>query len=116
MRLFLKEIVDRTAVTRNKAFELPICAQDPAEQQIAAAGWLSINGVIGAHNGTHPRLHDRLAECWQIRLPKVMRRKVHVESVTITLRSGVNGKVLGRCDDAIVSRVGTLQPAHELIL
>ena len=66
MSILLEKIVDRTTVACNEAFELPICAQNLAEQQIAAAGWLAIDGVVGAHDGTRLRVHDRLAEGWQI--------------------------------------------------
>ena len=48
MAVLLREVIDSIAIGGDKALKAPVLAQDVVEKQIARAGGLAVNGIVGA--------------------------------------------------------------------
>ena len=76
-RLFvaLVDVDNRAAVGDYEALESPRVAEVLLEQHLVGAGRPAVDGVVGAHDGLHMALGDGGAECGQICLFEIARRR-----------------------------------------
>src|ERR1051325_5908801 len=107
-------VTDRPAVGHDIPGEMPFAPQDLLEQQVAAAGGLAVDAVVGAHQRVGAAFPDRHLEVRQIALAQVALAHLGVELVPLGLRARVDGEVLHRCDGLQVAGIVALEPADEL--
>src|ERR1700758_4178181 len=88
-------------------------AQRLFEKHFAGAGWYTIDGVVGAHDGISMALYDSGAKCGQISVFKVVGRGIDVEAMTLRLRAAVHGVVFGSGDSLQIVRIIALQTLDE---
>ena len=83
--------------------------------RLSAAGH-GVNALVGTHHLGHIALLHQALEGGQIGLPQVALGQVlHVERVTVPLRTAVHGKVLGAGQQLVVSAgIGRLAVLHAL--
>ena len=102
------EVVDGTAVRYNQGLESPLVAQDIGQKTVAAAAGLALITVVGAHNLLNVSLGYQSLECRQVGLPEVTHGYAYVKAVAVSLKSAVNGVVLGAGMCLVVLGVVTL--------
>ena len=92
------DVGDRVAVGDHVAVEAPGAAQRVLQQQLAGAGRLAVDPVVGAHHRAGATFDHRGAERRQVGVLKVAARDVDVGVVAGGFRAAVHGVVLGRGD------------------
>ncbi len=113
MAVGLGEVADGAAVGGDEALEVPVAAEDVAEEHFAGAGRDFVDGVVGAHDGVGVALGDGGAEGGQVGVPEIVRGGVDVGLVARGLGSAVHGVVLGCGDGAEVVRIVALDAFDE---
>src|SRR5580698_10025651 len=111
--VFLGEVVDGVAVGGDEALEVPVLAEDIFEEEIACAGGLAIDGVVGAHDGVGFGFGDGGAEGGEVGVPEVVVGGIDVDLVACGLGAAVDGVVLGRGDGFEVLRIIALDAFDE---
>ena len=90
------EIGNGTAVAYHHILESPLVAQNLLKQSGAAAAWLVIPTLVGAHHLAHLCLLHKVLECRHIGFPQVAwRHIVYIGMMTAPFRTAVYGIVLG---------------------
>src|SRR5438445_41290 len=108
-----ENIADRIAIRDYVSLEMPGPAQCVLQKELIRAGRLTINCVVGAHDGIGMAFDNRRAKCGSIRVQFVMLADVDVSEVTRGLRPAVNGEMLRRRDNSKVVRIVSLHSGDE---
>ena len=110
------EVTYGTAVADHKALETPLAAQYLVEVTRLSAAGHGVYALVCAHHLGHVALLHQPLEGGQIGLPQVALRQVlHIERMSVPLRSAVHGKVLGTGQQLVVpARVGGFTVPHAL--
>ena len=91
----LVKVLDGPAVRHEMPLKSPLAAQNILHQRLAAAAWLSVGTVVGAHHSLHPGLLHTGLEGRQIGFRHIFLRGHRIELMAHRLRSGMHRKVLG---------------------
>ena len=113
MAVGLVEVVDGAAVGGDEAVEVPVVAEDVAEEHLAGAGGDFVDGVVGAHDGVGLAFDDGGAEGGQVGVPEIVRGGIDVGLVARGFGAAVDGVVLGGGDGAEVFGIVALDAFDE---
>jgi hypothetical protein len=93
---------------------MPLAAKNVLEQHVAAARCLSVNPVVGAHQGVRTTVPYSHLEMRQIALAQIALAHHCIELVPRRLRPAMHGEVFHRCDGLEILRVIALKTVNEL--
>ncbi len=108
----LVEIVDGPAVGDNVAFETPVAAEKTVEKMIGAGG-LTVDGVVGAHDGIGVAFDDSGTEGGSVGVVEIVKRDRNIEAVAKRFGTTVNGVMLGSGNGFEIVRIVALQAGDE---
>ena len=108
-----ENIADRIAIRDYISLEMPGPAQCVLQKELIRAGRLTIDCVVGAHNGIGVAFDNRRAKCGRVRIQLVVLADVNVGEVTRGLRPAVNSEMLRRRDNSKVVRIVSLHSGDE---
>lgn len=107
------DVDDGCAVRDDEAVEAPGATEVIAEQQLAGAVGVVVDGVIGAHDGLDVAVDDGGAKGGQVSLFEIAGRDVDVKDVAQRFGSAVHGEVLAGGDRLGVFGIVALHTADE---
>src|SRR5436190_1811493 len=108
-----ENIANRIAVRDYISLEMPGPTQRMLQQELIRAGRLTIDCVVGAHDGIGMAFDNRSAKCWRVRVQLVMLADVNVGKVTRGFRPAVNSEMLRCGDNSKVVRIVSLHSGDE---
>src|SRR6266496_1074687 len=108
-----ENIADRIAIRDYISLEMPGPAQCVLQKELICAGRLTIDRVVGAHDGIGMAFNNRGAKCWRVRVQFVVLADVNVGEMTRGLRPTVNSEMLRRRDNSKVVRIVSLHSGDE---
>ena len=106
------KVVDGITVRNDVPVKSPTLAQNVGQQIFTSATRLTVDTVVGRHDGLHPALLHKHLELWQIGLKEVAPGGMDISFVAGALRPGVYGVVLGAGSGLEIEGIITLQTAH----
>src|SRR5205823_1167432 len=95
------------------SLEMPGPAQCVLQKELIRAGRLTIDGVVGAHDGTGVAFDNRGAERRRVRVQLVVLADVNVGEMTRGFRPAVNGEMLRRRDNSKIVGIVSLHSGNE---
>src|ERR1700753_3469468 len=108
------EDVPHSAAVRNDVtLELPCASQGMLEQELIGARWLTVGGVVGAHDRAGVSFNNSSAERREIRVFLIMAADVNVSEVTRRLRTAVHGEMFGGGNSQVIPRIIALQAGNK---
>src|SRR3954469_22998791 len=108
-----ENIADRITVRDYVSLKMPSPAQRVLQKELIRAGRLTINGVVGAHDGIGMAFDNRSAKCGSVCVQLVVLADVDIGEVTRGLRPTVNSETLGRRNNSKVVRIVSLHSGDE---
>ena len=107
------DVHDSAAVRDDESFEPPCAAQMILQQHLVGAGGVSVDGVVGTHDGLDVSVDHGGAEGGEVGFLEVTRTHVHVEAMSQRFGTAVHGKVFAGCDCLRMFGVGALHSGDE---
>src|SRR5436305_10532555 len=108
-----ENITNRIAIRDYISLEMPGPAQCVLQKELIRAGRLTINCVVGAHDGIGMAFNNRRAKCRSVRIQLVVLADVNVGEMTCGLRPTVNSEMLRRRNNSKVVRIVSLHSSDE---
>src|SRR5438477_8484845 len=108
-----ENIANRIAVRDYISLEMPGPTKCVLQKELICAGRLTINCVVGAHDGIGMAFDNRRAKCGSVCVQLVVLADVNVSEVTRGLRPTVNSEMLRRRDNSKVVRIVSLHSGDE---
>src|ERR1700759_4983350 len=113
MAVWLREVADGAAIGGDESLEVPVAAEDVAEEHFAGTGGNFVDPVVGAHDGVGFAVDDGGAEGGQVGVPEIVRSGIAVGLVACGFGAAVDGVMLGRGDGAEVFRIVALDALNK---
>src|SRR6266536_6591960 len=89
-----ENIANRIAIRDYVSLEMPGPTKCVLQKELICAGRLTIDCVVGAHNGIGGAFDNRRAKCGRVRIQLVVLADVDVGEVARGFRTAVNGEML----------------------